>query len=102
MKKCKSIVLITALILSLVAAACGRPAQKAPSETLHEAAENADNSSDSVSTGKIKSLKDLPAPHDIKKMLDLDIHASDIYNLIRGNLLDASCDQIHKPVISFL
>ena len=37
-----------------------------------------------------------------KKMLDLDIHASDIYNLIRGNLLDASCDQIHKPVISFL
>ena len=41
MKKCKSIVLITALILSLVAAACGRPAQKAPSETLHETAENA-------------------------------------------------------------
>ena len=40
-KKCKSIVLITALILSLVAAACGRPAQKAPSETLHETAENA-------------------------------------------------------------
>ena len=41
MKKCKSIVLITALILSLVAAACGRPAHKAPSETLHETAENA-------------------------------------------------------------
>jgi 2',3'-cyclic-nucleotide 2'-phosphodiesterase (5'-nucleotidase family) len=40
-KKCKSIVLITALILSLVAAACGRPAHKAPSETLHETAENA-------------------------------------------------------------
>lgn len=38
-----------------------------------EAADNADNSSESVSTGKIKSLKDLPAPHDIKKMLDLDV-----------------------------
>ena len=25
------------------------------------------------STGKIKSLKDLPAPHDIKKLLDLDV-----------------------------
>ena len=35
--------------------------------------EKAENANADTSANKIKSLKDLPAPHDIKKMLDLDV-----------------------------
>ena len=35
--------------------------------------EKAENANAETSANKIKSLKDLPAPHDIKKMLDLDV-----------------------------
>ena len=41
MKKCKSIVLITALILSLAAVSCGQSAKGAPTESAPEAAEDA-------------------------------------------------------------
>ena len=45
MKKCKSIALITALILALSAASCGQPAKESQPDPAPEAAESA------VSTG---------------------------------------------------